>query len=51
LETPAGKFEHCIHARETTPIEKDTGHKWYVRGVGLVKDGDQVLVSRTPAKK
>jgi len=51
IETPAGKFEHCIHARETTPIEKDTGHKWYVRGVGLVKDGDQVLVSRTPAKK
>ncbi len=51
LETPAGKFDHVIHVRETTPLEADIGHKWYVRGVGLVKDGDQVLLSHAPAKK
>lgn len=43
LVTPAGVFEHCVHIKETTPLEKDIGHKWYAPGVGLVKDGDMVL--------
>jgi hypothetical protein len=51
VETPAGKFEHCLHIIETTPLEKDTGHKWYVRGKGLIKDGDAVLTPTTPAPR
>jgi len=40
----AGAFEHCLHAKETTPLEKGVGHKWYAPGVGLVKDGEMELV-------
>jgi len=45
VETPAGVFEHCVHVKETTPLEKDVGHKWYAPGVGLIKDDEFVLVS------
>lgn len=48
IETPAGAFTGCVHVKESTPLEKDAGHKWYAPGVGLVKDGDAVLVSREP---
>ncbi len=51
IETPAGKFEHSLHVVETTPLSKDVGYKWYVRGKGLVKDGENVLVSVTPAAR
>jgi hypothetical protein len=45
VATPAGKFDNCIHARETSAIEKTlSDHKWYAPGVGLVKDGEMVLV-------
>ncbi len=47
VETPAGAFEHCLHLRETTPLERGTGNKWFAPGVGLVKDGGLVLVSHT----
>ena len=46
VETPAGVFEHCLHVKETTPLEKDTGHKWYAPNVGLVRDDEFVLVKR-----
>ena len=45
VKTPAGTFEHCLHVRETTPLEADVGHKWYAPGIGLVKDDGCVLVS------
>ena len=45
VQTPAGKFEHCMHVVETTPLESDVGHKWYLSGKGLVKDGGAELVS------
>lgn len=45
VDTPAGTFEHCVHLRETTPLERGTGDKWFAPGVGLVKDGGMVLVS------
>ena len=51
VETPAGVFEHCVHAKETTPLESDVGHKWYAPGVGLVRDDEVVLVSWTPAPR
>ena len=29
VKTPAGTFEHCVHLKETTPLEKDVSHKYY----------------------
>ncbi len=45
VDTPAGLFEHCVHLRETTPMERGSGNKWFAPGVGMVKDGGMVLVS------
>ncbi len=45
VTTPAGTFTNCVHMKETSPIEKGvTDHKWYAPGVGLIKDGEIVLV-------
>jgi len=38
VKTPAATFEHCLHLRETTPLEADVSHKWHAPGVGLIKD-------------
>lgn len=46
VETPAGVFDHCVHLKETTPLEKGESHKWYAPGVGMVRDDDLLLVSR-----
>jgi hypothetical protein len=43
VQTPAGVFERCVHVKETTPLENDTGHKWYAPGIGLVKDDEMAL--------
>jgi hypothetical protein len=46
LQTPAGKFQHCLKTEETTPLEpKAKEYKLYAPGVGLVKDGDLLLTS------
>jgi len=46
ISTPAGKFEHCIKTRETSPIEPGVvEYKIYAHGVGLVKDDSLKLVS------
>ena len=46
LKTPAGTFDKCLKAKETTPLEKlAREYKIYAPGVGLVKDGDMELVS------
>jgi hypothetical protein len=46
LATPAGVFEKCLKTRETTPLEMlAREYKIYAPGIGLVKDGDLVLVS------
>jgi uncharacterized protein DUF3108 len=51
LTTPAGTFKNCVHVKETSEIEKGvTDHKWYAPGVGVVKDGDLVLVRIEKAK-
>jgi len=44
VATPAGKFKNCVHAVETTPLEKGTAHKWYAAGVGAVKDSEMSLI-------
>ena len=45
ITTPAGTFAKSIHVLETSPLERSLrDHKWYVSGVGQVKDGSMVLV-------
>jgi hypothetical protein len=46
LKTPAGTFEHCLHLKETTPLEPDVSHKWYAPGVGIVKDDEFELAEK-----
>jgi hypothetical protein len=49
VTTPAGRFEHCIKTRDYAPLDKITEHKYYCRGVGLVREdlkrGRSLLVS------
>ena len=40
VRTPAGLFEHCVHLRETTPLERDVSHKYYAPGIGIIKDDE-----------
>ena len=46
VKTPAGTFEHCVHLRETTPLESDVSHKYYAPGVGMIKDDEFELAER-----
>jgi hypothetical protein len=46
VSTPAGTFEHCVHLKETTPLEGDVSHKWYAPGVGMIKDDEFELAER-----
>jgi len=46
VKTPAGTFEHCVHLRETTPLESDVSHKYYARGVGMIKDDEFELAEK-----
>jgi len=49
VATPAGNFENCLLMEETSPLEKGvTDHKWFVKGIGAVKDGKLLLVSYGP---
>ena len=44
--TPAGVFERCVKARETTPLERFVrDYKVYAPGIGMVEDGPLKLVS------
>lgn len=47
VKTPAGTFEHCVHLRETTPLERDVSHKYYAPGIGIIKD-DEFELSEWP---
>ena len=38
VKTPAGTFAHCLHLRETTPLERGVSHKYYAAGIGIIKD-------------
>jgi hypothetical protein len=43
--TPAGTFDHCLHVVESSPLEKGVkDHKWYVAGIGQVRDEKMLLV-------
>lgn len=43
--TPAGTFDHSILVEESSELEKGVSHKWYVSGIGPVKDDAMELVS------
>jgi hypothetical protein len=47
VRTPAGTFHHCVHLRETTPLEPDVSHKYYAPGVGMIKD-DEFELTENP---
>jgi hypothetical protein len=47
VKTPAGEFKHCVHLKETTPLEADVSHKYYAPGLGLIKD-DEFELGRRP---
>jgi hypothetical protein len=45
VETPAGTFGNVLKILETTPLEpKDKSYKYYAPRIGLIKDGNLVLV-------
>lgn len=46
IKTPAGTFDHCVHLRETTPLESDVSHKYYAAGIGIIKDDEFELAER-----
>jgi hypothetical protein len=46
LKTPAGTFQHCLHLKETTPLESGVSHKWFAPGVGMVKDDEFELAEK-----
>jgi hypothetical protein len=44
VTTPAGTFENCILVEESSELEKGVSHKWYVSGIGPVRDDAMELV-------
>jgi hypothetical protein len=46
VKTPAGTFQHCVHLKETTPIEADVSHKYFAPGIGIIKDDDFALAEK-----
>jgi hypothetical protein len=45
LITPTGTFTNCLKMEETTPLEpKNKEYKFYAPGIGLIRDGDLLLV-------
>lgn len=52
VQVPAGKFEGVTKTEETSPLEPTSReHKFYARGIGLIKDGGFELVKCGPAKQ
>lgn len=38
VTTPAGRFRDCVKTRDFSPLDKGLEHKYYCRGVGLVRE-------------
>lgn len=52
VKTPAGTFKNCVRTKEGSSLEPGTSEKLYAPGVGLIKDGETVLVKiEKPTKK
>ena len=50
VTTSFGSYEHCLHIKDGSAIEKGTDDKWYVPGIGLIKDAEYELVKSEPLK-
>lgn len=46
VKTAAGTFQHCLHLKETTPLEADVSHKYYAPGIGMIKDDEFELAEK-----
>ena len=46
VKTPAGTFAHCVHLRETTPLERGVSDKYFAPHVGIIKDDAFELAKR-----
>src|SRR5262245_51435727 len=46
VKIPAGTYQHCVHLRETTPLERDVSHKYYAPGVGMIQDDEFELAEK-----
>jgi hypothetical protein len=44
VTVPAGVYKGCLHTKDSSALESGTEDKYYAPGVGLIKDGDFVLV-------
>ncbi len=44
VTTPAGRFENCVHTKDSSTMDPTVDHKFYAPGVGLVKDAELELV-------
>ena len=46
MKVPAGSFDKVVKTEETSPLEPGVKeYKYYAPGVGLIKDGDMLLVN------
>lgn len=44
MKTPAGTFDKkCLYVKESSPLESGVSKKWYVAGIGLVRDDEMLL--------
>ena len=43
--TPENAFEQCVRVQETSALESGSSDKIYAHGVGLIKDGEFLLVA------
>ena len=44
IKTPAGLFKNCLHIKDSSALESETGDKWFAPGVGMIKDDGFLLV-------
>ncbi|HEX8523971.1 MAG TPA: hypothetical protein VF669_17085 [Tepidisphaeraceae bacterium] len=48
VNVQAGRFQHCVRMKETSPLEKGSSVKVYAPNVGLVQDDEMELVKIEP---
>ena len=50
IKTPAGLFKNCLHIKDSSALESETGDKWFAPGVGMIKaDGFLLVKIEKPA--
>jgi hypothetical protein len=52
VQTPTGIYGNCLEIKESSPLEQDsTDYKYYAPGIGLIKDGNLLLIWKGYIKK